>query len=100
MASERDAKNRRRGSIVLVLLLTAFLSGPARANEQRGRNWGSGSVLNVTAPSADTDKKDENKDENPFADMPLGAFLTTLAIAALIGATGGRVYVGIVGQRD
>lgn len=57
-----------------------------------------GNNVDIAAPS--NEGVDLNTEEMSIWDgIPMGDFLIALAVAALIGAAGGRIYAGIVGPR-
>ncbi|MGH2730468.1 MAG: copper resistance CopC family protein [Actinomycetota bacterium] len=72
-------------------------SGENKTRRERdGRNGDGGRTASdldsAAAPSSDDGPASEDDD------IPIGGLLIALAIAALIGAAGGRVYVGLMGR--
>ena len=77
---------------------TASSPSSHRGQSARGKN-SSDNQIDGHPEAASPDPKDKKK-KSLFGDLPMGGFLTTLAIAVLIGATAGRVYVGVMGEKD
>jgi hypothetical protein len=91
---------------------SAAPSGPGTADDTRGAGDGKGKSTTRrgrdgrqgadgrTASDLDTAAAPQPEDApaRDGDDIPIGGLLIALAIAALIGAAGGRVYVGIMGR--
>jgi hypothetical protein len=101
MSDVQSRRNRRPACLLLAVLVAAgtlFLAAPARSRPSGSQQHPHHSAQ-VAAGDTNADPKNK-KHPGLFGDIPLGGFLTTLAIAVLIGATAGKVYVGVMGESD
>jgi methionine-rich copper-binding protein CopC len=71
-------------------------SGSEAQTKDRARKQGSNKPL---ALSQSQEAPEPASDKGIWDGIPMGDFFTGLAVAAVIGAAGGRIYAGIIGPR-
>ena len=74
---------------------SASRSGTGGSSQPPGREPTSATVPNLAAP----EETETPRPTGALEGIPLGPFVVSLLLAALIGAAGGKIYAGIMGPR-